>query len=478
MYSKKSNQMSFYDFVLPFSGHLDGNNRWVQLAAMIDWDMVEEKYASLFNDQGNPAKSVRIALGALIIKEKLGLSDRETVQQIKENPYLQYFLGFNEYEYVAPFSHSLMFTFRKRFKSDILNDINELMFVEKIIENQNDQDDDDSNDDDHPNNGTLIIDASCAPADIAYPTDLNMLNEGREKSEKIIDILNVFYDKKKPRTYRERARKEYLMVSKRPKAGKKTIVKAIKKQLAFLERNLKSIDVILGIVSIDVLSIRQQKQLETIRLVSEQQREMLMSGKHSVPNRIVSISQPYVRPIVRGKSKSKTEFGVKFSISVVEGYAFIDQMSFDSYNEGEHNQFVAVIELYRRRFGYYPKRIMADKIYRNRKNLDFCKVHGIRLSGPKLGRPTKNHLEELRQEGKDCGIRNQVEGKFGEGKRKYGMNLIMAKTEETNKTVIALQLLVLNLEKELRFLLRFLGIQWQYILLNAAQGKVVQIVGY
>jgi IS5 family transposase len=114
------------------------------------------------------------------------------------------------------------------------------------------------------------------------------------------------------------------------------------------------------------------------------------------------------------------------------------------------------VENFRQRFGFYPEELFADKIYRNRENLQFCKLHGIRFSGPPLGRPTKDVQqlkEQLRQERQDTGIRNAVEGKFGEGKKIYGLDRIMTHLKETIETVVATQLLVMNLEKRLRLLL-------------------------
>ena len=108
---------------------------------------------------------------------------------------------------------------------------------------------------------------------------------------------------------------------------------------------------------------------------------MLDTKTHRIADRIVSLSQPWVRPIVRGKSKAPTEFGAKISVSVVGGYSFIDRLSFDAYNEGEASEFERVVEMYRSRFGHYPERILADKIYRSKSNRAFCKSHGIRLSG-------------------------------------------------------------------------------------------------
>ena len=126
MYRKDdANQLRFEDFYLPFGGKLRSDNRWVILSKQIPWHQVEQEYSTNFskNDTGNPAKSARIALGSLIIKERLGATDRETVLQIAENPYLQYFLGFSEYKDEDPFDHSLMTHFRKRFDKGTLSGI-------------------------------------------------------------------------------------------------------------------------------------------------------------------------------------------------------------------------------------------------------------------------------------------------------------------------------------------------------------------
>ena len=126
------------------------------------------------NNTGNPAKSARIALGSLIIKERLGTTDRETVLQIAENHYLQYFLGFSEYKDEEPFDHSLMTHFRKRFNKNTLAEINESI-VRKAFESEEQPQDKTSadNDDEKPSNkGKLIVDATCTPADVAYPTGL------------------------------------------------------------------------------------------------------------------------------------------------------------------------------------------------------------------------------------------------------------------------------------------------------------------
>ena len=176
-----------------------------------------------------------------------------------------------------------------------------------------------------------------------------------------------------------------------------------------------------------------------------------MKEKHSCENRIVSISQPHVRPIVRGKANAKVEFGAKVAISVIEGYAFMDNLSWEAYNES--TDLIEVINKYKKTYGYYPEAVMVDKLYRNQENIKFCNSHGIRISGPKLGRPKKDETYDKMQEYKDAGIRNAVEGKFGIGKVAYGLNKIKAKLKCTAETVINLAFLAMNLQKKLALLL-------------------------
>ena len=127
---RKSNQsnLSPKKFELPFEGKLSPENRWVIMAELIPWSDFEAEYAENFSENmGAVAKPFRMALGALIIKEKLGTSDRETVEQIRENPYLQYFLGMSSYSNKAVFDASLMVYFRERIDKDLVNKINKKM---------------------------------------------------------------------------------------------------------------------------------------------------------------------------------------------------------------------------------------------------------------------------------------------------------------------------------------------------------------
>ena len=181
-----------------------------------------------------------------------------------------------------------------------------------------------------------------------------------------------------------------------------------------------------------------------------------------IDDRIVSISQPHVRPIKRGKAGRDTEFGAKLSVSVVDGFSFVDRLSWDNYNESL--DLVGQLERYRRRFGFYPESVHVDKIYRTRANRAFCKERSIRMSGPPLGRPTKQvSVADKKQAAADEAIRNQVEGKFGQGKRRFGLDRIMARLASTSAAQISLSFLVMNLELALLrifFVLAWLHHRW------------------
>ncbi len=112
---------------------------------------------------------------------------------------------------------------------------------------------------------------------------------------------------------------------------------------------------------------------------------MFQTKTHRIDDRIVSISQPHVRPIVRGKVHTNVEFGAKLSLSLVDGWAFLDNLKWDAYHEG--NDLPTSVERYVERNGVYPEAVLADQIYLTRENRKYCKKRGIRLSGPKLGRP-------------------------------------------------------------------------------------------
>ena len=244
MYKYPSKQISISDFGMPVGLSLSPNNRWVKKAATIPWEEIENRYAALFDSQkGNVAKPLRLALGALIIQTEYQYPDAEVALQIQETPCLQYFCGFPEYTEEMPFDPSLMVHFRKRLKPEILGEINEMIIAEaerRVRQTEQEESDDDGTN--PPNSGKLIIDATCAPQNIRYPQDTSLLNEARENLEQMIDDLHDPADGAKPRTYRQRARQDYLNTAKKKNKTAKAIRKAVGKQLRYIRRDIQHID--------------------------------------------------------------------------------------------------------------------------------------------------------------------------------------------------------------------------------------------
>jgi len=183
------------------------------------------------------------------------------------------------------------------------------------------------------------------------------LNEAREFSEQIIDRLYAKTElSKKSRTYRQKARQAYLAIVKQRRPGRKRLRKGIKQQLQYLRRNLDHIETLLG-------HWPEGRRLPlphwllhrywVIQHLYDQQWEMYQNKCQRCNDRIVSISQPYVRAIIRGKLNKPVEFGAKLSVSLTDtGLARVDQLRWDAFHEG--HDLKTQVEAYRARSGHYP----------------------------------------------------------------------------------------------------------------------------
>jgi hypothetical protein len=458
---KSNRQLSLEGFHLPFGGELSPENRWVRWSQVIPWDeLAVGYYTAMSSELGRPCKDARLVIGAVILKHKLNLSDEETVLQIQENPYLQYFVGFSRYKDEQPFAPSLFVEIRKRMGADVFACF-ERVILERIGMAKNKAGAEPGGDDpeEHPaNRGKMLVEATVAEQAIRYPTDINLLNEAREISEQLIDELYGLSElTRKPRTYRQKARRQYLGLAKKRKLSIKERRRGIREQLQYLKRNLGHIALLLDDVGSTPfpLSARRQRQYWIIQCVYEQQDGMYKSRDRRCDDRIVTISQPHVRPIVRGKASKSTEFGAKLSVSMVDGIALVDHLGWDAFNESQ--DLIGQIETYRDRYGHYPASVLADGIYGTRSNRMFMKEKGIRFGGKALGRPQKvtaENSEKLKlqkqQRRRDALERIPIEGKFGQGKNGYRLNYIRARLRRTSESWINSIFLVMNLMVLLR----------------------------
>lgn len=184
----------------------------------------------------------------------------------------------------------------------------------------------------------------------------------------------------------------------------------------------------------------------------------------------MSLSQSRVRPIVRGKQRAEVEFGSKIEMSVVDGYLRVKKLSWEAFNKG--GTLIDSAESYRRTYGHYPARILADKIFRTRENLRYCKERGIHMSGPKLGKPPADEVlrhQQLKEEWLESGERGEIERDFGVGKRRYSLGRIMMKLRDTREVAVRVVVLAMNLWRKLRLFLRLLGLSQNLCKLETAE---------
>jgi hypothetical protein len=475
------NQISLELFKHPFKTKLDKENRWVKLAEVIPWDELAGVYSKhLRKDTGRKSVNIRTVIAALIVKHKLRLDDRGTIEMIRENIYLQYFCGLEEFTTKPVFDPSLFVDIRKRLGGKEFDKFNRHIIevseqlkphqarIKRKKDAQNEQEKDSSgvhetegedngasSAEKPKNKGTLKIDATVADQEIRYPNDVGLLNDSRENLERMInELYDENIDGSRPRIYPRKARKDYLNFSKKRQKTKKDIRVAIKSQLQYIRRDIKIIDAMLKKEGRPhYLSKKDRIMLDVIKKIYEQQRWMYDHKVHSINDRIVSLYQWWVRPMVRGKDKNKVEFGSKINVSEVNGFCRIDQLSWDAFNEGK---FLTVqVENYNDVYGCYPEYLLADKIYLNRENRKYLKERNIKITGKPLGRPSKKQQLSSQQKyrlRKKSAQRNHVEGKFGQGKRGYGLNNIKARLYETSESWVNSIFFVMNLEKLLKLI--------------------------
>ncbi len=505
-------QTTLPGFETPFEVALDLDNRWVKLAEIIPWDELAMAYYSTLNsNHGRPAKDARMVIGAVIIKHKLCLSDEETIEQVRENPYLQYFVGLRKFQTEAIFVPSLFVEIRKRMGVDVFDAFQQSIIdaveakkssqpkkpktelttklseqevpdevpdkaldkvpdkvPDKAPDEVLDEAPDKESNEEHATHslkenlpkkevthqGQIILDATVAEQAIRFPTDLSLLNEAREISEKIIDELYPQTTlQKKPRTYRKVARKDYLAIVKRRKPGKKLYKKGNKQQLQYLKRNFQHIETMLDSLPGKAIpmSSNRLKQYWIIQTLVTQQELMYQTKTNRCDDRIVSISQPHVRPIIRGKLNKSVEFGAKLNVSLnADKIACVDELRWDAFNESQDLK--SQVESYKTRHGYYPEKVLVDPLYGTRENRAYLKSKGIHYAGKPLGRPkkvTEENKEQLKlekqQRHQDYVQRIPIEGKFGQAKSAYGLNKIKAKRADTSCAWINSIFLVMNL---------------------------------
>ena len=475
---KPNAQLDLEGFETTFSQKLSAKNRWVILAQIIPWDkLADVYYRKMRSKLGPPTLDARMVIGAVIIKHLLNIDDREVVQQISENMYLQYFVGLSGFQKEPPFDASLMVSIRKRLGKEAMDELNLIILREAgVLKDENNKKDkgrpdnrqdnkmgqtgepenkteEDPDGEDSPGElrqGTLLVDATVAEQQIAYPTDLNLLSESRENLERMIRKASAVMGMKVPRMYSEKARRKYLVVAKSKRKSHSALRKGIREQLQYVKRDLGYMEELVQYSELVKLSLddRDWKMLRVIHELYRQQRWMYKNEHHSIADRIVSLHQPHVRPMPRGKDRASTEFGSKQLLMLRDGYSHLCKLDWDNFHDGAILD--QALEKYKEVYGCYPERVLGDRLYGNRGNRQLLKEKGIRFVGRALGRRSAEQKQKEKLLIKEMAERNAIEGKIGQGKNGYGLAKIKARLRETSESWISAIYLVMNLVKLLQ----------------------------
>jgi hypothetical protein len=415
MYRSKDRQTpALFPELFPLGGSLRADNRWMILADMIPWEELEEMYRGYFAvERGRPAKDSRLICGLLTVKHITRDSDEKVVERFLESPYVQWFCGYEAFVTEDEIDPSLLSKMRKRLGAKFFREFEDklldVLVTRKILRA-----------------GSHLLDASVIPANIEYPTDVKLLNRARVWLVACIGKMRRMFNLGKIRTYCKVARVMFVdFQKKRRKTGK--VVRVMQGKMArFVARNIRQFESLLVKYGAELTRRQREKFYRRLRVVKafyEQQYQMWKTKTRSVSNRIVSLHLPHIRPIVRGKDGRNVEFGPKVLLSWVGGFAFMDKLGFEAYNDGLHLK--ESLENYKKRFGKLPKDSTGDGIYGNRNNRAMLEEMGIRGGFKALGRPVKKYGSERRWLRKKQSLRNsRMEGIIGHGKNHFGLDRI------------------------------------------------------
>jgi len=297
----------------------------------------------------------------------------------------------------------------------------------------------------------MLADATVFPEHVKHPNDVGLLNDVRKWLVGNIKTLGGELGRT-CRTSCRKAKKSFLLFSKKKRRSRQMVRRAQKEMLQFVRRNLGQLEELVGALEERGRFVEDglRERLETGYRIFEQQMEMYRERKHRVDGRIVSFHRDYVRPIKRGKGGRKdTEFGPKGALSHVGGFLFLDKFSHDNYSEATREVVDGQLAAYQQRFGKLPPSFTGDRLYGTRENRRLMKERGVRASFKPLGRPKDDGETSKRWFKKKQRERNRIEGSFGHGKNHCGLDCVRYHGVEGAEMWIRASILAMNLKTAL-----------------------------
>ena len=279
------------------------------------------------------------------------------------------------------------------------------------------------------NPNIVLEDATCYETYMRYPTNVKLLWESTEWMYGQLKLTCKYLKIPSPRTKYLKQRNRYFAYSRKRRKSKKERTVLTRSLLHLLNKLTEEQDKLEDQYRINLRFPEKYRQRRrVIRKVLSKQQEMFTTGNYSIPDKIVSISKSYIRPIVRGKETKKVEFGAKVNMIQVDGINFIEHLSFDAFNEGP--RLIESVRYSRTLFGKITH-ISADAIYATNANRKWCTGQKITTNFKRKGRAGKHedHRQIIASElNKERATR--MEGSFGTEKQHYSLDKIKARTKQ------------------------------------------------
>jgi len=382
----------------------------------IPWEKLIKSLKLRENRKGRSSQfSPQGKLALMFLKSYTGLSDRKLYEHMNGSIQYQLFCGI----FLGP-EKLADFKIISRVRTEIAKKLNIRVTQDVLakawkpyMENPN----------------IVLEDATCYESYMRFPTNVKLMWECVEWMHGQMKRTCRYLKIPTPRTkFLEQKDKYFSYMRMRKKPWKQT-TKRTRSLLYLLNKLIEEQDKIEDQNRIYLqFPEKYYKKRSVIRKVLSQQQEMFTTGSHSVPDRIVSISKSYIRPIVRGKEVKKVEFGAKVNMIQVDGINFIEHLSFDAFNEGV--RLIESVRYSRTLFGKITH-ISADDIYATNANRKWCTAQKITTNFKRKGRAGKHEYHrqiiaaELRKE-----RATRMEGSFGTEKQHYNLDKIKARTEQ------------------------------------------------
>jgi IS5 family transposase len=434
MYTKDNeHQYSFKNdwFMVP---EVDKNHELIKIADAIDWACLSERLAQFYcSNNGRPTKPSRAKVGLLILKHLYTLSDENVVDMLKRDIDAQYLCDVSLKEAQKFINPSTLTYFRKDIgaagvkliETEVLNTLKKT---------------------NPPRGRRLVTDTTVMPVNIAYPTDVNLLDKVRRKAVEYLDKAKNF-GAKSYRTYQRTARRVVVTYQKVRKHTIQARRRVQKKLYQFSRRNVEQLTDAIKTVQRSQESAKEQfiqnaKQfLQTAQHILTQQKEIYHNQK--VKERIVSVHKTHIRPMVRGKYPVEVEFGPKLLVNLQDDYLFLEDVQFN--NVSDTRLLETSIKAYKERFGKLPTQLAADRGFWSKDNKQLAEDYGIKKiamenkgkSNYLKGKPFRERLRRLR-----C----KIEAKISLAKRKHGLDRCLYSIQHGEEIWARLGLTAMNLK--------------------------------